>query len=62
MFCCGLALDYCVRYTAEDGVAQGFNISVIEDASRAIDLDGSLADTRASFYRNGIALIPSGAL
>jgi nicotinamidase/pyrazinamidase len=62
LYVCGLALDYCVRYTAEDGTALGFAVSVIEDASRAIDLDGSLADTRISFKSAGIPLILSSAL
>jgi nicotinamidase/pyrazinamidase len=43
LFLCGLATDYCVAWTAEDGVAQGFDCVIIEDATRAIDNDGSLA-------------------
>lgn len=43
LFICGLATDYCVAWTAEDGVAAGFECHVIEDATRAIDNDGSLA-------------------
>jgi len=42
----GLALDFCVRYSAEDARAQGFDVVVVEDACRAIDVDGSLAATR----------------
>ena len=43
IFVCGLATDYCVAWTAEDGVAAGFEAVIIEDATRAIDNDGSLA-------------------
>jgi nicotinamidase/pyrazinamidase len=43
IYLCGLATDYCVAWTAEDGVAAGFEAVVIEDATRAIDNDGSLA-------------------
>jgi nicotinamidase/pyrazinamidase len=39
---CGLATDFCVAWTALDGRAAGLEVSVIEDACRAIDLDGSL--------------------
>ncbi|HYD56076.1 MAG TPA: bifunctional nicotinamidase/pyrazinamidase [Burkholderiales bacterium] len=40
---CGLATDFCVAWTALDAQAAGFETTLIEDASRAIDLDGSLA-------------------
>lgn len=43
LFVCGLATDFCVAWTALDGRAAGFDAIVIEDACRAIDLDGSLA-------------------
>lgn len=43
LYICGLATDYCVAWTAEDGIAAGFETVVIEDATRAIDNDGSLA-------------------
>jgi nicotinamidase/pyrazinamidase len=39
---CGLATDFCVAWTALDGRQAGFRVSVIEDACRAIDLEGSL--------------------
>ena len=43
LFICGLATDFCVAWTAEDGLAAGFETVVIEDATRAIDTGGSLA-------------------
>ena len=43
LYICGLATDYCVAWTAQDGIAAGFETVVIEDATRAIDNDGSLA-------------------
>ena len=54
--CVGLAFDYCVRYSAEDAVAHGFDTIVIEEACRAIDLAGSAAATKASFRDRGIKL------
>lgn len=54
VFLCGLALDFCVRYSAEDAVRSGFGAIVIEDACRAIDTGGSLADAAASFDARGI--------
>lgn len=43
VYCVGLATDYCVAWSAEDAAAFGFKATIIEDACRAIDLDGSLA-------------------
>jgi nicotinamidase/pyrazinamidase len=57
VFLAGLALDFCVRYSAEDARQQGFDAVVIEDACRGIDLDGSLAATRETLARLGVALV-----
>jgi nicotinamidase/pyrazinamidase len=43
VFCCGLATDYCVAFSALDARAAGFETFVIEDACRAIDANDSLA-------------------
>ena len=48
VFLAGLALDFCVRYSAEDAVREGFAVVVIEDACRGIDVQGSIAATRSS--------------
>ena len=40
VFFVGLAFDYCVRYSAEDAKNLGFDTVVIEDACKAIDLNG----------------------
>lgn len=47
LFLVGLAFDFCVRYSAEDAVAEGFDVVVIEDGCRSIDIGGSAAETRA---------------
>jgi nicotinamidase/pyrazinamidase len=49
VFLAGLALDFCVRYSADDAHRDGFDVVVVEDACRAIDVDGSLAATRQLF-------------
>lgn len=38
----GLALDFCVQFTALDARRLGYETTVVTDACRAIDLDGSL--------------------
>lgn len=43
LFFVGLATDFCVAWSAIDGAREGFEAVVVEDACRAIDLDGSLA-------------------
>jgi nicotinamidase/pyrazinamidase len=48
IFVVGLAFDFCVRYSAEDARREGFEVVVIEDACRGIDLSGSVADTHRS--------------
>ena len=55
VFLAGLALDFCVRYSAEDAHREGFAVFVIEDGCRGIDMSGSVAATRQSFAALGIA-------
>lgn len=62
VFCAGLAFDFCVRYTAEDAATQMFETIVIENACRAIDMDGSVTDTVQSFLKNEIALLQSSEI
>lgn len=49
----GLAFDYCVRYTAEDGVRDGFSVTVITDATKAIAPETEDA-ARESFKAIGV--------
>ena len=58
----GLAFDFCVRYSAEDARREGFEVVVVEDACRGIDINGSVAETRASFTRSGVALVTADAI
>jgi nicotinamidase/pyrazinamidase len=57
VFVAGLALDYCVRYTAEDAVAAGFAAIAIMDGCRGIDVGGSVADTQRSFAALGVVAV-----
>jgi nicotinamidase/pyrazinamidase len=54
LYVCGLATDFCVAWTALDARAAGFDTTVIEDASRAIDLDGSLQRAWAEMAAAGV--------
>lgn len=39
LYILGLATDYCVKFTALDAMALGFETTLIEDASRGVDLN-----------------------
>lgn len=61
LFVTGLATDFCVRYTAVDGRSDGFAVSVVTDACRAIDANGSLAEAWAAMETVGVGRATSGA-
>ncbi len=52
----GLATDYCVAYSALDAARLGFKATVLERATRAIDLNGSFAEARDKMRAAGVAL------
>lgn len=55
----GLATDFCVRFSAVDAAKLGFDVTVLEDGCRAIDMDGSLAAAMAEMADHGVAVISS---
>ncbi|MEO7152203.1 MAG: bifunctional nicotinamidase/pyrazinamidase [Burkholderiaceae bacterium] len=55
----GLATDFCVAWTAMDARRLGFEAYVIEDATRAIDLNGSLAAAWKQMAAKGVKRIQS---
>ncbi|MFW0889886.1 UNVERIFIED_CONTAM: bifunctional nicotinamidase/pyrazinamidase [Pseudomonas sp. JL1] len=58
----GLALDFCVMFSALDARAAGFNASVVLDACRGIDIDGSMEAAIRRMQQAGVALIESSAI
>lgn len=58
----GLATDFCVAYSALDAARLGFETTVLMDACRAIDLDGSLAAAEARMREAGVVLTDSARL
>jgi nicotinamidase/pyrazinamidase len=54
---CGLATDFCVFFSAIDAREAGFETALVLDASRGIDLDGSLARALAAMRDAGISLV-----
>ncbi len=57
MTLCGLATDFCVLYSALDARAAGFAVSVVLDACRGLDVDGSLARAFDEMRNAGVSLI-----
>ena len=63
VFVCGLATDYCVKFTALDAVQCGFNTSLIEDASRGVNLRPTdVAEAIAEMKRAGVQVVNSTEL
>ncbi len=56
----GLATDFCVYYSAIDAVGHGFEVTLVTDACRAIDLDGSLDAAMKDMAAKGVSFINSG--
>ncbi len=51
---CGLALDYCVAWTAIDARQAGFDVAVVLEATAAIDLEGSKRQKTIEMRQAGI--------
>lgn len=62
IFLAGLAYDYCVRFSAVDAISLGFAAFVIEDACRAVDLNGSRQAATEEFLRCGVSSITSAEI
>jgi len=54
VFVAGLAFDFCVRYSSEDARHEGFEVVVVEDACRGIDISGSMLATRRALDAIGV--------
>ena len=53
----GLATDFCVRFSAVDAAKLGFEVTLVEAACRAIDLDGSLAAAMEEMRAHGVEIV-----
>jgi len=63
LFVCGLATDYYVKFTCLDGKSLGYDVFVIEDASRGVDLHpGDVARSLSEMKAAGIVMISSDGI
>ena len=53
----GLATDFCVAFSAIDARRLGFDVTVVLDACRAIDLDGSLETALNNMKARGVVIV-----
>jgi nicotinamidase/pyrazinamidase len=63
VFVCGLATDYCVKFTALDSAQMGFKTHFIEDASRGVNLQpDDVLNAIEEMKRVGITVTQSAEL
>ena len=54
---CGLATDYCVKFTALDAISSGFKTHLVEDASRGVNLQpDDVKNAIADMKRAGVVI------
>jgi nicotinamidase/pyrazinamidase len=53
----GLATDFCVAWSALDAAKLGFDVAVVLDACRGIDLEGSLDRAMAEMTEAGVSFV-----
>ena len=62
-YVCGLATDYCVKFTALDAVQLGFKVYFIEDTSRGVNLEPhDVAKAIEEMKRAGVKVVNSSEL
>ena len=63
VFVCGLATDYCVKFTALDALQMGFRTHLIEDASRGVNLHpGDVVAAIQEMKHAGIQIVQNAEL
>lgn len=59
LYVCGLATDFCVKWSVLDGLKEGFSIHVISDAVRGIDMNGSIDKAWSEMKDAGASVVHS---
>ncbi|CAN5249661.1 bifunctional nicotinamidase/pyrazinamidase [soil metagenome] len=62
LYTVGLASDFCVKWSVLDGIKEGFNMHIVEDAVEGIDLEGSLAAAWEEMKDAGVKITTSDRL
>ena len=63
VFICGLATDYCVKATVIDAISEGFNVLVLSDAVKGVEVkSGDSEAAIRAMRKSGAVIIPSQEL
>ena len=59
LFVAGLATDYCVKNTVLDARREGFDVTVVEDAVRGVDVEPGIPSARSKRWSGAGARLPT---
>lgn len=62
LYAAGLATDFCVKWSVLDGLKENFEVFVVEDAVRGIDIEGSVEQAWDEMEKAGARRITSSEL
>lgn len=62
LYTVGLATDFCVKWSILDGIDEGFNMHIVKDAVKGIDLNGSLDEAWKEMKEKGANVVTSDDL
>ncbi|MDZ7659160.1 bifunctional nicotinamidase/pyrazinamidase [Fodinibius sp.] len=62
LYAVGLATDFCVKWSVVDGIKEGFNVFVVEDAVKGIDIEGSVDQAWEEMLEKGAQKVSSADL
>lgn len=62
LYVAGLATDFCVKWSVVDGLKEDFDVYVIQDAVRGIDVEGSLDAAWNEMKDHGAKVVKSSDL
>jgi len=62
IYAVGLATDFCVKWSVVDGVKEGFDVYVVEDAVKGIDIEGSVDQAWTEMLNAGAKKVSSKKL
>lgn len=62
LYAVGLATDFCVKWSVIDGLKEGFDLYVVEDAVKGIDIEGSVGQAWEEMLNAGAQKVSSQKL